>query len=293
VARLDELGRNPPDLTPTGMTTTEFAEAAQRIAGRAELAEAANATHPSDGEFAAAVARATVAEALTKHRNDPPGTKPEAAVDPRVRDALVDATAAVLVPAPTRGFFGDVFKRTVVPLVTRHAMNFAAERRAAVMGLNARTIADVLSYQRRSREILAAIETDLAAVERRPIVAMGHSLGGIALVDLLSGENHPPVDLLVTVGSQSPMLFAFDALDRIRPDSGIRPFTPWLNIYSRQDFVSFLAAKIFKGVGGDADPGITDIAIEMELPFPDSHSGYWADDHVWEELKTAWPADGR
>jgi hypothetical protein len=292
VAMVRGVEARPPDLTSSGLSQKEFADAARSIEASEELAAAARGAHASDGAFVEAIARAIVAAALSPHRSDAPGTEPAALVDPATRDKLVAATAAQLAPAPTRGFFGDLFKRAVVPLVTKQAMNFAAERRATVMGLNARTIADVLSYQRRSEGIRTAIETDLKTVGKRPIVALGHSLGGIALVDVLSRDGHPPVDLLVTVGSQSPMLFAFDALDLIRPGSTVRPFTPWLNIYSRQDFVSFLAAKIFKGVGGNAEPRITDVAIEMELPFPDSHSGYWADDRVWHQVKRAWPGNG-
>jgi hypothetical protein len=96
------------------------------------------------------------------------------------------------------------------------------------------------------------------------------------------------VDLLITIGSQSPMLFAFDALGTLRPGQPERPFTPWLNIYSPQDFVSFIAGKIFGGA-----PGITDVPIELELPFPESHSGYWRDDRVFHAIRDAWPAAGR
>ena len=54
----------------------------------------------------------------------------------------------------------------------------------------------------------------------------------------------------------------------------------WLNIYSPQDFVSFVAGRIF---GGQA--GITDVAIELAVPFPQSHCAYWHDDHLPGHLR--------
>ena len=83
------------------------------------------------------------------------------------------------------------------------------------------------------------------------------------------------------------MLYAFDALGTLRPGQGGAPFM-WLNIYSPQDFVSFVAGRIF---GGHA--GITDVAIELAVPFPQSHCAYWHDDRVFRAISDAWPAAGR
>ena len=281
LARIPSVG---PDPAGTGLTTSELRDAARAVGDSPELAAAATAVSPEDPELIEAIARAVVAFALTGHRADPPGEEPAAAVDPAVRDALVTATMDALAPAETRGLVGDLLKKAVGGFIARKATEIAATRRATIMGLQAWTIADVMSYQRRSDGILDVIRRDLAAVSSGPVVALGHSLGGIALVDLLSRPDRPPVDLLVTVGSQSPMLFAMDALGTLRLGQPAAPFTPWLNIYSPQDFVSFVAGRIF----GPAS-GITDVAIELDLPFPASHSGYWHDDRVYAAIRDAWP----
>ena len=83
---------------------------------------------------------------------------------------------------------------------------------------------------------MAAYVRDCLNAAAPPVIAVGHSLGGIILVDVLSASNPPPVALLVTVGSQSPILFAYDALGRPRGGPAPRlpysaanpPFTPWL-----------------------------------------------------------------
>jgi hypothetical protein len=278
-------------LEKSELTAAEVRVAARSVADSPELAAAALAVPPSDPELLEAAARAIVATALAAHRFDPPGQAPVAAMDPAARDALVEATFEALSPDATRGAIGDFVKRSVGGFVARQATKIGLARRNSIMGLHAWTIADVLSYQRRSDMILDVIRGDLAAATGAatgPVVAVGHSLGGIALVDLLSRLDRPQVDLLVTVGSQSPMLYAFDALGTLRLRQPGAPFTPWLNIYSPQDFVSFVAGPIFGGA-----PGITDVPLELELPFPESHDGYWYDDRVYRTIADAWPAAGR
>jgi hypothetical protein len=82
------------------------------------------------------------------------------------------------------------------------------------------------------------------------------------------------------------MLYAIDALERIRwGRAQATPFTPWLNLYNRQDFLSFRAAKIFAGV-----PGIRDEAVDPGVPFPESHSAYWYHDKVYQLIREMWPA---
>ena len=106
------------------------------------------------------------------------------------------------------------------------------------------------------------------------------------LVDLLSRPDAPPVDLLVTAGSQAPMLYAIDSLERLRRgDVQARPFTPWLNIYNRRDFLSFVAARIFPGVSS-----IRDEEVDPGVPFPESHSAYWYHDRVYQLIRDAWPS---
>jgi hypothetical protein len=93
----------------------------------------------------------------------------------------------------------------------------------------------------------------------------------------------------VTAGSQSPLFFAIDALETLRPTSSDGPaFVPWLNIYNPSDFLSFCASDLF----GPSDE-IWDRAVDPRVPFPASHSAYWHDDTVYELIKERWPALGQ
>jgi hypothetical protein len=81
------------------------------------------------------------------------------------------------------------------------------------------------------------------------------------------------------------MLYAIDALEHLRPGNGAVPFTPWLNIYNPQDFLSFCAARVFPGVAG-----IDDQEVDPQVPFPESHSAYWYHPGVYNLIRGAWPA---
>jgi hypothetical protein len=107
-------------------------------------------------------------------------------------------------------------------------------------------------------------------------------LGGIACVDLLLENDPPKVDLLVTVGSQAPLLYEWNALvnqkfekDFKLPDS----FPHWLNIYDERDFLSYLAADIFV-----SKKKVEDVPVESGQPFPESHGAYWGNKAVWQAI---------
>lgn len=272
------------DLTGMDLTAAEIAKAATAVAASAELRGASRAAgSAADPELVQAVARAIVALTLAAHRADEPGTRPAALLDGSRRDLLVERIAEALAPAGTRGALTDWLKKRGTEFLVRKATSYGVSRREDLMAGATPAAGDVLYYQRRGAGILDLISRELAGCEP-PVVAVGHSLGGIMLVDLLSRQEHPRVDLLVTAGSQSPMLFAIDALEGLRWGQAARPFTPWLNIYNRQDFLSFVAARIFPGV-----PGIRDEQVDPGVPFPESHSAYWYHDKVYELIRESWP----
>ena len=80
---------------------------------------------------------------------------------------------------------------------------------------------------------------------------MALSLGGIALVDLLATWPGAPVEACVTVGSQAPLLYTFDAIPSMPYDEADPPHLamPWLNIYDSRDFLSFLAEPLVPALG--------------------------------------------
>jgi hypothetical protein len=164
------------------------------------------------------------------------------------------------------------------------ATSVIIDHRLGLTGRGTGFAADILYYQRRGRVIRDYILERMQGLEE-PVVAVGHSLGGIMLVDLLSQPQRPRVSLLVTAGSQSPVLYALNSLDPlILSDPSVKPFTPWLNIYNRHDFLSFCAERVFSGI-----PGITDEAVQPGVPFPEAHSAYWQDPKVYSLIKDRWP----
>jgi hypothetical protein len=285
VAMLQGLASAPVDLQGTELEQREVAEAARAVAAAPETPAAARAVgDATDADLVEAMARAVVATVLAAHALDLPGTEPAVAVNGVVRDQLVDRLADEMVEGD-RGLVTDWIKDKVVGFAKRKATALASNRREGLMGASLPAIGDILFYQRRGDQVRQFVGQQLAGLER-PVVAVGHSLGGIILVDLLAQEQAPLVDRLITVGSQSPLFFAIDALDRLRPgQQDPLPFTPWLNIYSRNDLLSFLATGVFPGVDG-----ITDVEVDAGVPFPESHSAYWQLDRVFELIKEAWPA---
>jgi hypothetical protein len=269
-----------------GLDAAELALAAERLAGTQELQRAALAAgNAADPDLLEAVATAVVAIALASHRADEPGTAPPVALNCVLRDALVKRVDDTLMPLLTRGALTDWLKDKALAFVMRKATNMAEERRNELMGSSTPAVGDILYYQRRGGDIAQYVADSLKGL-KPPVVAVGHSLGGIILVDLLSRTDSPRIDLLVTAGSQSPLFYAIDALERIRRGQmPPGPFPPWLNIYNRQDFLSFCAARVFGEV-----KGIYDEEIDPGVPFPESHGAYWTSARTYELIKSHWPS---
>ncbi|MEU9039513.1 hypothetical protein AB0D45_32050, partial [Streptomyces sp. NPDC048352] len=148
-------------------------------------------------------------------------------------------------------------------------------------------LGDILRYQARGAGLRAFLHERITA-RPGPAVLIGHSLGGIALVDLLAlaaaaGGPVPGVELLVTVGSQAPYLYELGALTALGPGSALPyGFPRWLNVYDRQDVLSYLAGPVFPG-----DPRVTDHEISSRQPFPASHSAYWKQQSLYERIERA------
>lgn len=285
-AALRALGgkSNEIDLEGTGVGLDELNAAAAEVASSPELPDAARGASSdpaaSPDELADAVARAVAASLLSPYLLAPPGEGPVIFYDAVRRDALVDDIAAVLAPETTRGI-GSWLGKKVANFAARRATSaFAARRNRLTVG-SLPFIGDVLYYQKRGGPIRKVVAEAISRAPA-PVVALGHSLGGIVLVDLLSGPDPPKVERLVTVGSQSPLLYAIDSLDRMRrlaagPEP--LPFTPWLNIYDRSDFLSFVAREVFAGVRD-----ISDREISSGVPFPASHSAYFHQRETFEAI---------
>ena len=133
---------------------------------------------------------------------------------------------------------------------------------------------------------------DRAGCQRRrdngsgPVLPVALSLGGIALIDLLADWPDAPVEACVTVGSQAPLLYTFDALPALPYDEIDPPRlpVPWLNIYDTRDFLSFVAEPLFRRRDGLAS--VVDLRVRSGKDFPASHSAYWELPAVWDALGT-------
>lgn len=196
-------------------------------------------------------------------------------VQVRIAEAVLGAAGATLLAGCLAIDVGPDLKRWATDVLIPH--------RARLMREAGLGVADVLLYQRDGAAIRSFVAGTIAeAVGRgRPVIALGNSLGGIVLVDALSAPGAPRPDLLVTVGSQAPLLAAIDALDPLGQPGSPPPFQPWLNVYDRRDFLSFVAAPVWPG-----ERGITDVEVDSGLGFPDSHGvAYLSNPAVYRHIR--------
>ncbi|MEU7665171.1 alpha/beta fold hydrolase [Streptomyces lincolnensis] len=147
-------------------------------------------------------------------------------------------------------------------------------------------VGDILRYQARGGPLRDRLAQVIGQSPEPPVV-IGHSLGGIALVDALAlaavRQQPLSVRLLVTVGSQAPFLHELGALAGLPPGATLPPgFPQWLNIYDRRDLLSYLAEPVFPG-----DSRVADHEVRSRQPFPVSHSAYWKLDAVYDQIGEA------
>ncbi|MFF3346428.1 hypothetical protein [Streptomyces sp. NPDC002779] len=229
-------------------------------------------------ELALLTSRAVVAVLLAEARDTTLCTGDE-------RDRLVDllsdrlgGTGRSVVTAT----LGVLFK-----LAQRMTTQAARDRwRGDLTHGKASEIGDILRYQSRGEPLRTHLEKVIGRSPEPPVV-IGHSLGGIALVDTLAlaavRQSPLPVRLLVTVGSQAPFLHELGALAGLGPGAALPAgFPHWLNIYDRKDLLAYLAEPVFAG-----DSRVTDHEVRSRQPFPVSHSAYWRLGPVFDRIAQA------
>ena len=173
-------------------------------------------------------------------------------------------------------------------LVTNY---FEGRREALLETLGAQLLADVIGYHEHRASIHDVLRSELGKAERaargQPILPVGLSLGGLALVDLLADWPEAPVEACVTVGSQAPLLYTFDAIPSLPYDEADPPHlpVPWLNVYDSRDFLSFVAEPLFRRTDGLAS--VVDLRVHSGRDFPRSHSAYWELGPTWDAIATA------
>jgi len=171
----------------------------------------------------------------------------------------------------------------------------APQRRAAIKGAadhvkDIGVLADSLYFVANSDDLSKRLWPDLDAwldTAARPRVVIGLSLGGMMLVDMIRwARDHAPVtgfdpasiDLLVTVGSQAPMLTYAGALQALHVDKGV-PMPRWLNCWNPDDMLSFPTAGVIEHAG------IEDTVIrDPKNAFPDNHSAYFRNPRLYAAI---------
>ncbi|MFE2020377.1 alpha/beta fold hydrolase [Streptomyces sp. NPDC059499] len=187
-----------------------------------------------------------------------------------LNDALVSAL----------GYSARLFERSI-------GSRMLVSRRARISNRSVGFFGDILSYLTRGQAVRDHVaETIRALPDRGPVVLLGHSLGGIIAFDLLAAQaSNPVADMLVTVGSQAPLLYELDALPSLPYGTGLPgAFPRWLNVHDRRDLLSYLAAEAF-----GRDPRVTDVAVDNRQPVSAAHSSYWANADLYRVLADALP----
>lgn len=167
-------------------------------------------------------------------------------------------------------FLWNMFARAATRVLREHRRRFS--------DMATLPIGDILLYQSHGAVVRDFIRKKVAGA-RPPVTVVAHSLGGIACVDLFALPDPPEVRALVTVGSQSPLLYEIGALSSLKPNEPLpNGFPPWLNVYDRNDFLSYVAHRLFSTA--------TDVEVSSGQPFPEAHSAYFGNPEVWREIRS-------
>jgi hypothetical protein len=249
-----------------------WTEAFGAIIHTKDFESAARKLPSNDDQTITLVARAVVASLIVTGME-----KGRPLPDGDARDAIVEQLAFDFGRKKYRGALEKIITYYVRPLT------WYAERRRAVVSDKAFPFAgDVLLYQRRGDEIRAFIETAILSESKKTngekVILLAHSLGGIASFELLAMKPDLPVKALITVGSQAPLLYEMDCLYSLRCDDLLpEGFPSWLNVFDRQDLLSYIGESLFPGK-------VEDFEVKSRQPFPISHSAYWKIADLWEKV---------
>jgi hypothetical protein len=162
-------------------------------------------------------------------------------------------------------YFGRKTRSVIRPMRARASRAFAP------------AIGDILRYQALGSKIRWLIRKKIDEIPGKVFV-LSHSLGGIACFELM--VEGPPANVagLITVGSQAPLFYEFDALQTMRGLTGLpNNFPRWLNIYDENDFLSYCADRVFNCQ--------VDYRVDSVLPPLEAHSAYWKLDGTWLSIR--------
>ena len=133
--------------------------------------------------------------------------------------------------------------------------------------------------------VFDAFDTARAAAPNEPLVVIGHSLGGVISMDVLSHyRTDVDVALFVTVGSQIAHfeeMKLFHASDPAIPPGKAK--TPdnirrWINIFDEVDIFAYSVDRVFDRVNVDAQYDTQTYTIK-------AHGTYFEQDRFYQRLR--------
>ena len=276
----------------------DFAAAANRIVSSSRVDECLSPLGELGGQQAAMLARAIVAafqvQVRVRTAGGAPGDVDGAAageldllpLSAQQRDELARLVTASL-GLQDLSMLGTAARASFKPVMWAAAPWLRRYRAEATDAIGP-TAGDILLYQSRGAAIRDRLRQTIAGYAE-PVVLIGHSLGGIIAVDLLveSGQVAAQVPMLVTAGSQAPYLYEINALPNLRFGERLPAHFPerWVNFWDPRDLLSYLAEGVFAQRGGqDAGKRIEDVRINTREPFHWSHSAYFKQSALFEQL---------
>ncbi len=262
-------------LTLVGIDLETFKKARKNLVTEKDYIESVASASQPLGEYRVAIARALLAQSLILLQKEYGYLVFSLNAD--LRDHIVEKIVDEL-GGQDKGI-GERVKKALSGTFKRIATNYGRSKRGKISEDISGGGGDILKYQARGQNIRNYIRSTISSLPG-PIVLIGHSLGGIACVDLLLEKDPPNIHLLVTVGSQAPVLYELDALVNMSYDpNGTLPtsFPKWLNIYDENDFLSYIGKNVFPN-------RVEDVEVKSGQPFPESHCAYWNNDQVWNSI---------
>ncbi|MFJ3310666.1 esterase/lipase family protein [Streptomyces sp. NPDC086549] len=247
-----------------------FSNALVALRRARELEEAARTADTGGHEHRHAAARA-----LTAHTLAAAAELRDIALTGLARDAL-----AAQISAELGGQARSLAER--LKRAGAHGLTWQVHRRrGSYTDQGFAFVADILRYQARGDGVRSLLRRTIEDTPGDRVTVIGHSLGGIAAVDLLALAPVPRVDQLITIGSQAAFFYETGALVCREHPAELPPYFPerWLNIYDPRDFLSYRAADVFRG-------RVRDVRVDNGQPFPQAHSAYWDNDSVWDVVRT-------
>jgi hypothetical protein len=178
----------------------------------------------------------------------------------------------------------------------------ARHLRSSIMQVATNFVGDVMLYLARGAEVRQLVHSTVLQARtlhpHEPLILIGHSLGGVIAYEYSIDpvfSDRPPIDLLVTVGSQVGLFAEYGLLQVVGPplEQGKTPSQlsyrhgglqgPWLNFYDPDDFLSFPIGRVFR----EAADG--DRICPAGKPFPASHGAYWNNEELYTAIAKAYP----